>query len=448
MGISLSLAILKLMLSEKLRECGVVGAGGAGFPTYVKAQSQVEYMIANGAECEPLIHKDAEIMKHYAAPILDGMTSMMKATGAAKGKFGVKTKNAESIEALKHNLKNPQIDFVLLGDFYPSGDEYELVYTATGRLIPPAGIPLQVGCVVNNVETLYNVHLAENGTPVTEKFLSVCGAVRQPKSFWAPIGMSFRELIAHAGGATVADYGIFVSGLMMGTLTFDLDDVVTKTTGGLIILPRDHYLLTRKTRSIQEMHHIGKSACDQCSYCTEFCPRYLLGYEVMPHKVMRSLGFTTTGSDIWNQWAELCCACGICTLYACPEDLYPKEACDQGKQDRRAAGLKFVQKAPVEVHPMKEYRRIPLSQLRKRLQVEEYEAETPYESSIPQTSTVRIKLKQHAGQGAVAAVQEGKKVKKGQVVGRVEEGKLGANVHASIDGKVRAVTPDYVEIVV
>jgi len=435
------------MLSEKLRECGVVGAGGAGFPTYVKAQSQVEYMIANGAECEPLIHKDAEIMKHYAAPILDGMTSMMKATGAAKGKFGVKTKNAESIEALKHNLKNPQIDFVLLGDFYPSGDEYELVYTATGRLIPPAGIPLQVGCVVNNVETLYNVHLAENGTPVTEKFLSVCGAVRQPKSFWAPIGMSFRELIAHAGGATVADYGIFISGLMMGTLTFDPDDVVTKTTGGLIILPRDHYLLTRKTRSIQEMHHIGKSACDQCSYCTEFCPRYLLGYEVMPHKVMRSLGFTTTGSDIWNQWAELCCACGICTLYACPEDLYPKEACDQGKQDRRAAGLKFVQKAPVEVHPMKEYRRIPLAQLRKRLQVEEYEGETPYESGIPQTSTVRIKLKQHAGQAAVAAVQEGKKVKKGQVVGRVEEGKLGVNVHASIDGKVRAVTPDYVEIV-
>jgi Na+-translocating ferredoxin:NAD+ oxidoreductase RnfC subunit len=435
------------MLSEKLRECGVVGAGGAGFPTYVKAQSQVEFMIANGAECEPLIHKDAEIMKHYAAPILDGMTAMMNATGAGKGKFGVKTKNAESIEALKHSLKNPQIDFVMLGDFYPSGDEYELVYTATGRLIPPAGIPLQVGCVVNNVETLYNVNLAESGTPVTEKFLSVCGAVRQPKSFWAPVGMSFRELIAHAGGATVADYGVFISGLMMGTLTFDLDDVVTKTTGGLIILPRDHYLLTRKTRSVPEMHHIGKSACDQCSYCTEFCPRYLLGYEVQPHKVMRSLGFTTTGADIWNQWAELCCACGLCTLYACPEDLYPKEACDQGKHDRREAGLKFIQKAPVEVHPMKEYRRVPLSQLRKRLQVEEYEGETPYESGIPQTSTVRIKLKQHAGQPAVAAVQEGKKVRKGQVVGRVEEGKLGANVHASIDGKVRAVTPDYVEIV-
>jgi len=169
------------MLSEKLRECGVVGAGGAGFPTYVKAQSQVEYMIANGAECEPLIHKDAEIMKHYAAPILDGMTAMMNATGATKGKFGVKTKNEESIEALKHSLKNPQIELVMLGDFYPSGDEYELVYTATGRLIPPAGIPLNVGCLVSNVETLHNVARAADGHAVTRKFVSINGAVKKPR---------------------------------------------------------------------------------------------------------------------------------------------------------------------------------------------------------------------------------------------------------------------------
>jgi len=435
------------MLSEKLREHGVVGAGGAGFPTYVKAQAQVEFLIANGAECEPLIHKDAELMKHFPDGILAGMTSMMSAVGAKTGKFGIKSKNAESLEALKHSLKTDQIEFVMLGDFYPSGDEYELVYTATGRLIPAAGIPLQVGCVVNNVETLYNVHLAEQGTPVTEKFLSVCGAVQQPKSFWAPVGTPFRDLIAVAGGATVPDFGIFISGIMMGTLTFDLDDVVTKTTGGLIVLPRDHYLMSRRTRSQQEMNHIGKSACDQCSYCTEFCPRYLLGYDVQPHKVMRSLGFTTTGADIWNQWSELCCSCGLCTLYACPEDLYPKEACDQGKKDQRAAGIKFVQTRPVEVHPMKEYRRVPLLQLRRRLQVEEYESETPFEKVECRPAVARIRMRQHAGQPAVPVVQEGKKVKKGQVVGRVDASKLGVNIHASIDGKVRTVTPDYVEVV-
>ncbi|HYW45561.1 MAG TPA: 4Fe-4S dicluster domain-containing protein [Bryobacteraceae bacterium] len=435
------------MLSEKLRECGVVGAGGAGFPTYVKAQSRVEFMIANGAECEPLIHKDAEIMKHFPQGILAGMTSMMEATGAKTGKFGIKTKNAESLEALKHELRDDRIEFVMLGDFYPSGDEYELVYTATGRLIPPAGIPLAVGCVVNNVETLYNVNLAERDVPITQKFLSVCGAVREPKSFWAPVGTPFRDLLAAAGGAAVDDFGIFVSGIMMGTLTFDQDDVVTKTTGGLIVLPRDHYLMSRRTRSQDEMNHIGKSACDQCSYCTEFCPRYLLGYEVQPHKVMRSLGFTMTGGEIWNQWSELCCACGLCTLYACPEDLYPKEACDDGKRDRRAAGLKFVQQKPVVVHPMKEYRRVPLMQLRRRLQIEEYEKGTPFQDVKFQPAAVRIKMRQHAGEAAVPAVAEGRKVKKGQVVGRVEESKLGANVHASIDGKVRRVTPECVEIV-
>jgi Na+-translocating ferredoxin:NAD+ oxidoreductase RnfC subunit len=435
------------MLPEKLRECGVVGAGGAGFPTQVKAQSKVEYMIANGAECEPLIHKDAELMKHFPAGILAGMGLMMDAVGARSGKFGIKTKNAASLEALKGSLPSDRIEFVMLGDFYPSGDEYELVYSATGRLSPPAGIPLQVGCVVNNVETLYNVHLAEQGIPVTRKFVSVCGAVRQAKSFWVPVGTPFRDLIAVAGGASVEDFGVFISGIMMGTLTFDLEDVVTKTTGGLIVLPRDHYLMTRRTRSQSEMNRIGKSACDQCSYCTEFCPRYLLGYEVMPHKVMRSLAFSTSGADMWNQWSELCCACGLCTLYACPEDLYPKEACDDGKRDRRAAGLKFVQQKPAQLHPMKEYRRVPLAQLRRRLQVEQYEGETPFEEVDFHPAAVRIEMRQHAGQPAAPVVREGQKVKRGHVVGRVEESKLGAHVHASIDGKVRKVTPERVEIV-
>ena len=424
----------------------MVGAGGAGFPTYVKAQAAVEFVIANGAECEPLIHKDAELMTHFAEGVVAGTRAMMDATGAKAGKFGIKTKNAESMQAVARHLGPGPIEVVALGDYYPSGDEYELVYAATGRLIPAAGIPLQVGCVVNNVETLYNVALAGEGRPVTQKFLSVCGAVREPKSFWAPVGMAFGDVIEAAGGAMDGDFGIFVSGIMMGTLTFDLNDVVTKTTGGLIVLPRDHYLITRRTRAEAEMHGIGKSACDQCSYCTEFCPRYLLGYEVMPHKVMRSLGFTTTGAEIWNQSAELCCACGICTLYACPEDLYPKEACDLGKRDRRAAGLKFVQQKPVVPHPMKEYRRLPLTQLRRRLHVEEYERDAPFAEVRCRPSKVIVKMQQHAGRPAAPVVREGQTVRKGQTVGRAPEGQLGADVHASIAGKVKRVTGELVEI--
>jgi len=434
------------MLSELLKEMGVVGAGGAGFPTYVKAASQVEYLLANGAECEPLLHKDFELMCRYPAEICEGMSLMMEATGATKGKFGLKEKNQAAIRAIEPEARSRGIEMVLLGDFYPSGDEYELVYSATGRLIPPAGIPLQVGCVVNNVETFYNVRQAKAGIPVTRKFLTITGAVRHPQSLWVPVGTTFRELIEHAGGATVPGFGLFVNGIMMGALSFDLDDAVTKTTGGLIVLPRSHYLITRKDRPLEAMNRIGKSACDQCTFCTEFCPRFLLGYEVQPHKVMRSLGFTLTGSNNWNQWGELCCACGICTLYACPEELYPKEACDQAKTSLRAAEIRFVQKNPPRVHPMKEFRRIPLSMLRQRLQVEDYECETPFGAIEPAPSRVHIKLKQHAGHPASPIVREGAKVRAGQAIARAGEKDLGATVHSSIDGKVKQITKEAIEI--
>ena len=229
-------------------------------------------------------------------------------------------------------------------------------------------------------------------------------------------------------------------------MLFRSDDVVTKTTCGLIVLPRDHYLIVRKDRPQESMNRIGKSACDQCSYCTEFCPRYLLGYDVQPHKVMRSLGFTASGSALWNQSAELCCACGLCTLYACPEDLFPKEACDQAKGDLRTAGIQYVQKHEPLVHPMKEFRRVPFAMLRRRLKVEEYESETPYEPGEMQPASVRILLKQHAGQSASPVVRAGDRVRRGQRIADVGAGELGAAIHASIDGAVRAVTDTAIEI--
>jgi len=249
-----------------------------------------------------------------------------------------------------------------------------------------------------------------------------------------------------AGGPTVDEIGVFISGMMMGSLTFDLSGVVTKTTCGLIVLPRNHPLVERKSRPKGAMAHIGKSACDQCSYCTEFCPRYLLGYDVQPHKVMRTLGFTLAGKENWSQWGELCCACGLCTLYACPEDLFPKEACDQAKQDLRAAQIKYTQVAPVRVHPMKEYRRVPQSQLRQRLQVEQYDSHTPFVEERPRPARVRILTKQHAGKPATVVVAEGEQVRAGQAIARMNEGELGATVHASIDGRVKSVTAEAVEI--
>ncbi len=435
-----------MSLSDQVFEAGVVGAGGAGFPTHIKTKSKAEFVIANGAECEPLIHKDYELMVNFAKEIVDGFNLSIDSIGADKGYFGIKSKNAKAIEQISKYTNGSRIKLTELGDFYPSGDEYELVYSATKRLIPPAGIPLDVGCVVNNVESFLNVSRASHGIPVTQKFVSVAGAVKKPCSFFAPIGITFRELIEFAGGTTVKDFGVFVGGVMMGKLTFDLDEVVTKTTAGLIVLPKDHYLIKRKNQPEQNWMRIGKSACDQCSYCTEFCPRYLLGYDVQPHKVMRSLGFTKTGSEVWNQMAELCCSCGLCTLYACPEDLYPKEACDKAKREMHEEGIKFVQSKPVKVHPIKEGRRVPLRQLIQKLKLQDYDVHTPYNDKSPEAKVVKIYLKQHLGESAEPIVKIGEKVKQNQMIGKAKEGKLGTNVHSSISGRVTHVSDSFIRI--
>lgn len=427
-------------LSEKILKAGVVGAGGAGFPTNIKANSKVEFILANGAECEPLLHKDFELMVNHAPEIVDGMKLMFESTQAEKGYFGVKTKNADAIDAIKPHLEGSKIEMSYLGDFYPSGDEYELVYHATKRLIPPKGLPLDVGCVVNNVETYYNVSNAAKGIPVTEKFICVAGAIKNPSSFFVPVGTKFRDILEFVGGTTTSEYGIFVSGMMMGKLTFDLDEVISKTTAGLIFLPKDHYLISRMNRPQESMNRIGKSACDQCSYCTEFCPRYLLGYDVQPHKVMRSLAFTKTGAKVWNQYADLCCSCGLCSLYACPEDLYPREACDQGKDYLKENSIVFEQTKPLKVHPIKEGRRVPIKQLMKRLNVLNYDKPTPYANNFPVPNNVIIMLKQHVGAPATSNVKEGQTVEIGDMIAKIDEGKLGSNIHASINGKVSEIT--------
>jgi Na+-translocating ferredoxin:NAD+ oxidoreductase RnfC subunit len=427
-------------IAEKIQSAGVVGAGGAGFPAHVKASSRVDTVIANGAECEPLIHKDYELMVRYADRVVHGLGLLMSSTGASAGIVGVKKKNAAAVEAFEAAIKGTPLTLHLLGDFYPSGDEYILVYEATKRLIPPQGIPLNVGVVVNNVETLYNVSRAAEGVPVTEKFVTVAGAVKHPSSFIAPIGMTYRDAIAAAGGASVSSFAVFVGGIMMGKLETNLDLPITKTTAGLVVLPTEHTLVQRKVQPEKAMHRIGKSACDQCSYCTELCPRYMLGYDVQPHKVMRSLGFTQTGEAIWNQYASLCCACGLCTLYACPESLFPKEACDKSKREMKSAGVVWQGKKEVEPHPMYEGRRTPLKQLVKKLGVAEYDHASEFQSDVHAPAQVEIPLNQHVGEPAQAIVRVGDRVEKGQCIGDVSSGKLGARIHSSIGGVVQSVS--------
>ena len=425
---------------DQLRQAGVVGAGGGGFPTHIKFAAKADTVIANGAECEPLLHKDAVVMEHSAAEMVKGMQLAMAAVGAATGIVGIKAKNAHAVEAVEAACKGTAVRVHLLGDYYPAGDEYDLVYETTGRLIPPGGIPLNVGAVVCNVETFVNIAAAAQGRPVITKTLTIAGAVREPMTLTVPLGISLRECIAAAGGATVADPVMCIGGMMMGETTDNLDRPVTKTTGGVIVLARDHHVVERKLKPAVQQNAIGKSACDQCRYCTELCPRYLLGYAVEPHQVMRSLAFTATGAEYWNQWATMCCSCGLCTLYACPEELFPKEACDQSKAEMKKASVKWTGPTTVKPHPMREGRRLPIKTLMKKLHIAQYSHPAPLSSVVLAPSRVVLPLKQSAGSPGVSLVKVGDKVTAGQMLGNVPEKTLGAAIHAPFAATVAEVT--------
>ena len=431
-------------LVEQVRRAGVVGAGGGGFPTHVKLAAKADTVIANGAECEPLLHKDAIVMESQAAQIVQGLLLAMEAVGARTGIVGIKAKNEQAVEAVEAACRGTAVRVHLLGDYYPAGDEYDLVHEATGRLIPPGGIPLQIGAVVCNVETFVNIAAAADGRPVTHKTLTIAGAVREPRTLLVPIGTSFRECIAAAGGATTTDPVLCIGGLMMGETTANLDRSVVKTTTGAVVLPRDHHIMVRKLTPPAMQNAIGKSACDQCRYCTEYCPRFLLGYDVQPHAVMRSLAFTSTGKEYWNQLASLCCSCGLCTLFACPEELYPKEACDDSKAEMRKANLKWTGRMEIKPHGMREGRRVPIKSLMRKMHIEQYDAQAKLEKISFQPKRAVIALKQNAGSPNTPLVKAGARVSAGQQIGEIPEKALGAIIHAPFASVVEAVTDKHI----
>jgi Na+-translocating ferredoxin:NAD+ oxidoreductase RnfC subunit len=429
-----------MTLAEQVRQAGVVGAGGGGFPTHVKLAARADVVIANGAECEPLLHKDAVLMETRPDLLVRGIRLAMQAVGAREGVIGIKAKKTRAVEAVTAACRGTNLRVQLLGDYYPAGDEFDLVYTVTGRLIPPGGIPLHVGVVVNNIETFLNVAAAAEGNPVTHKTLTIAGAVRWPVTLRVPLGASYRECIAAAGGLTTDDPVLVIGGLMMGETTDDLDTPVTKTATGVVVLPRSHPVIQRKLKPHREQAQIGKSACDQCRYCTEYCPRYLLGYAVEPHQVMRTLAFTATGAEVFSQWAVLCCACGLCTLFACPEELFPKEACDDAKAALRRAGIKWSGPTRVQPHPMREGRRVPIQALTRRLHVSDYDLPAPLREETLEPARLVLPLRQSAGAACEPRVRAGERVRAGQVLGEPPADALGALLHAPADGVVRAVT--------
>ncbi len=436
-----------MMVSEKIvasvRETGVVGAGGAGFPTHVKiAAKDIDVVIVNGAECEPLLRVDQQLMEVHAREVVQGLRAVCQATGAKRGVIALKRKYDKAEQALRDEVsKASELDLFLLDDFYPAGDEQVLVHEVIGEIVPEGGIPLMVGAVVINVETLLNVSKALKGLPVTRTYVTITGEVKRPVTARLPIGISIREAIDLAGGSLIGDdYMVIEGGPMMGKIVSNISAPITKTTKGLILLNKSHPLIESKSGALSIEIKRAMSVCCQCRLCTDLCPRHLLGHAIEPHTTLRAVSYGITSDVKAITQAFLCSECGVCDEFACVMGLSPRKMNMEIKRVFAQKGFKNPHhEKELTADPMREFRKIPVKRLIYRLGLAELNVGAPLTEEEYEPKRVVLLLKQHVGATSQPIVNVGDVVKEGDLIGEIPEGALGARVHASISGTVREV---------
>lgn len=435
-------------LCSIVKDAGIVGAGGAGFPTHVKLNAKAEYVILNGAECEPLLRVDQQLMASESRKILEGLKIVKEHVGAKFGVIALKEKYKEAISSLESILEEYDgISLYKLKNFYPAGDEQVIVYEVTGRIVPEGGIPLNVGAIVSNVETIVNLYNAYyNDTPVIEKYVTVTGDVKYPKTLKLPIGVSIEEAINLAGGPTIEDFVVINGGPMMGKIV-DIKNPITKTTKGLIVLPKSHSLVNSLTKDINKMLKEAKAACMHCSHCSEVCPRNLIGHGIYPDKMMRLASYGDLCDEkITPVNAFLCCECRLCE-YACVMDLQPWKLHNSLKKTMSANGIKnSCNNVPQSAHPFREYKRYPVSKLIYKLGLNSYDVKAPISDVTISSNTISILLSQHIGAPSTPVVNIGDKVFKGDLIAKVEDNKLGSNIHSSLDGVISDIRDNMIII--
>jgi Na+-translocating ferredoxin:NAD+ oxidoreductase RnfC subunit len=420
-------------------EAGVVGAGGAGFPTHKKLSGKFDTIIVNAAECEPLLESDRYVMRNFAAMIAEALVYIEKETGAGRVVIGTKSKYEREIAALECAFAEAGRDFEIFGlsGFYPAGDEQIMIYEITGRAVPPGGIPLALGIVVLNVTTVLDIWRAMRGVPVTDKFVTVTGEVRHPAILKVPVGTRVTDCIAAAGGSAADPWMVIKGGPMMGrqfSMSEAESQTIGKADGGLIVLSPDQVLPTFSRKSLTRMINEAKSACIQCSYCTELCPRYLIGHRMRPHRVMRSIATGTNQNDLTD--AMLCCECGVCELFSCPMQLSPRRINAHVKGILRSNGVKLEdQTVYPEQTEMREYRRIAQKRFVARLELGKYDRHIDSFAEYSPDS-VSIPLKHGVGRPSDPVVSVGDTVNRGDVIASVPFGDVGCVIHASIGGAV------------
>ena len=289
-----------------IADAGIVGMGGAGFPTRVKLSpkepDKIEYIIANCAECEPYITADYRRMLENTDELVSGMRIVLSMFKGAKGIFGVEDNKKDCIEKLKEAIKDePRMEVKTLQTKYPQGAERQLIYATTKRAINSSMLPADAGCIVDNVETLICIHNAViNGRPLTERVTTVSGdAVEKPSNFKVLIGTSHRELIEAVGGFKQEPEKIISGGPMMGFAMITLDTPVTKTSSAILAFKED------------EVAKHPRTACINCGRCVDVCPS-----RIIPSRLADYADRFDEETFVAQNGLE-CVECGSCS-YVCP----------------------------------------------------------------------------------------------------------------------------------
>ena len=427
---------------EQIKNAGIVGGGGAGFPTWKKLDTKVEWLLVNGAECEPLLKSDQFLMRHRSDEMIAILEELRDLVEAKHAVIVLKRTYKEEISALHTAIQKRKsaVEICEIEPVYPAGDEMCIVREATGRTVPPGGIPSMVGCVVINVSTCCAISDMKQGKPSTVRYVTVAGDVVSPQVFAAPIGTRIEELIRAAGGASCENPRIIMGGPMMGHVqSREAAEraVVTKTTGGVLILDAAHKLFRLENMSLESMIHRAKVSCIQCRQCTDRCPRWLLGHQIRPHLSMRMLAYGgLNGKEKVFRDPLLCSECGLCEKAVCPMGLSPKKVNIYLKQKLREQNIKPDPSVSGNRQNLREFRQANAHRLASGLGVSEFDFPVPDTAVQIVPETVYIPLKQHIGAPAQAVVKIGQEVQQGEVIGKIPEGSLGADVHASVCGVV------------
>ena len=433
-------------LKSLIKDAGIAGAGGAGFPSYAKLSDKADTIILNCAECEPLFRLHRQLLKRYSFEIISTLDKMCEIIGAKEFHVALKKGYKTTAEAVNRDIaqfKRGRVDY--LHEVYPAGDEIVLIHDAVGRTVPAGGLPIDVGVIVYNVETVLNIYLALSGEKVTHKYVTVGGAVKNPQTFCVPIGTPLSYLVELSGGVTEENTAMLLGGPMTGKIASDTD-TVTKTTNGILMLPEDNPVIMRRRQNMRVLKRRTMSACCQCQMCTDMCPRHLLGYPIEPHRFMRGVkndDATDTKAYLNTQY---CSQCGICEMVACKQGLNPRTLIGVAKQTLAKNGIKNTDKIQSEPLPEREMRRLTTARLRQKLDLEKYNNPSLLVDMEVIPERLYISLRQNIGAPSVSVVKEGQSVKKGDMIASAPEKALGLPIHSPVDGTIVKVAENSIII--